>query len=210
LLVGAGRPISDAIRSRLQSDDATLHLEAGALRVAAKSSAAREFSVRLAQVPVADAGDLVITLTARAAPMAGAPPEIARLVHAALAPSGQDRKSVMSWMTTDAFTSRFYFRNVPAGQTDIVFTFESGAPVWISELSAYAAPDRMAREFTRGLVLANPSDRPQSFDLATIAPGRKFRRLRATPNQDTAINNGEPARQSLVLPPRDALFLIRD
>ena len=68
----------------------------------------------------------------------------------------------------------------------------------------------MVRAFARGLVLANPSDRAQVFELASIAPGRGFRRLQATGSQDGVTNNGERVGASVTLPARDALFLRRE
>ena len=116
----------------------------------------------------------------------------------------------MSWVGAEPFASRFYFRNVPAGATEVEFTFESAEPVWIMSLAAYAGADCVVREFARGLVLANPSDRPGAFDLAAIAPGRKFRRLQATGSQDGVTNNGERVGASVTLLARDALFLRRE
>ena len=145
--------------------------------------------------------------------MAGSPAGMARLLHAALVGAPKtDTKSpaLMSWVGAGAFTSRFSFRNVPAGRAEVEFTFESAEPVWITALAAYAGPDCMVREFAHGLVLANPSDRVQRFDLAAIAPGGNFRRLQATPNQDAVANNGAPVAATVTLPPRDALFLRRE
>ena len=67
----------------------------------------------------------------------------------------------------------------------------------------------MYREFERGLVLANPSPRPYTFDLATLFPGRSFRRIQGSPRQDPATNNGAPVAGTLTLGPKDALFLVR-
>jgi hypothetical protein len=65
----------------------------------------------------------------------------------------------------------------------------------------------MAREFEHGAVLANPSDAPFSFPLATLFPGRTFRRLTASPNQDPVHNNGAPVGSTLILNGKDAIFL---
>jgi hypothetical protein len=96
------------------------------------------------------------------------------------------------------------------GSAAVELTFESAEPVWITAVAAHAGAGAVAREFERGLVLANPSDRAQTFDLAAMVPGRNWRRLQATPDQDVAVNNGERVGASVTLPARDALFLRRE
>jgi hypothetical protein len=86
---------------------------------------------------------------------------------------------------------------------------EGGEPVTISAVSAHAAPDAMARVFERGLVLANPSLSPVTFDLRALSPGRAYRRIRATQGQDVAANNGAAVGETVTLGERDALFLVR-
>jgi len=87
---------------------------------------------------------------------------------------------------------------------------EGGAPLWLSRLAAYAYPDVMYREFENGLVLANPSLRAFTFDLAKLLPNRTWRRLRGSPLQDPQTNNGARVAGAVTLGARDALFLVRD
>jgi hypothetical protein len=65
------------------------------------------------------------------------------------------------------------------------------------------------REFEHGLVLANPSPRPYELDLERLLPGRKFRRLEGSPEQDPATNDGTPVGATLTLRPKEGLFLVR-
>ena len=67
----------------------------------------------------------------------------------------------------------------------------------------------MVRVFEHGLVLANPSLAPYTFDLETISPGRRYQRLMATSRQDTTANNAAPVQSLLQLGELDALFLHR-
>ncbi|MCU0875667.1 MAG: hypothetical protein MUE50_25320, partial [Pirellulaceae bacterium] len=60
-----------------------------------------------------------------------------------------------------------------------------------------------------GIVLANPSRQPYAFDLDKLSPGVRYRRIQATPNQDTQVNNGRPVAGVVTLDERDALFLVR-
>jgi len=118
-------------------------------------------------------------------------------------------KRYMSWANHRAFASGFYFPDVRSKYVDLEFVVEGGEPVRVHGISAHAHPDAIYREYARGLVVANPSPRPYEFDLAKLLPGRRYRRLRAQPHQDTAANNGAPVGASLTLAPKDALFLIR-
>ncbi len=75
-------------------------------------------------------------------------------------------------------------------------------------LSVYAASDARARLFERGLVLANPGLASCAFDVARLAPGRAYRRIRATEGQDAAANSGAPVGASVALGPLEGLFLV--
>jgi hypothetical protein len=115
----------------------------------------------------------------------------------------------MTWTGQQAFTSHFYFRDVPAGRIDLTFEFEGSEPVTISSLSAHPAADIVYREFERGLVVANPSEHPVSFELASLLPGKRYRRLRGSSRQDPVTNDGQPVGPQVTLPAMDALFLVR-
>jgi hypothetical protein len=129
---------------------------------------------------------------------------------------GQDEKAAtkpvrfMTWVNDKDFTSGFYFSDIRSSQVDLEFIMESAEPVWLKELAAYAHPDAMYREFERGLVVANPSPRPYTFDLERLFPGKRFRRLKGTANQDTQTNDGSAVGSRLTLEPKDALFLVRE
>lgn len=104
----------------------------------------------------------------------------------------------------------FHFNDTPI-HTPLTVTVRiaGGEPVTFERIGAYAAPGVMVREFAHGLVLCNPSPRPWEFDLATLFPGARWRRLQATPTQDLAVNNGQPVGAAVKLSPFDGLFLIR-
>lgn len=117
--------------------------------------------------------------------------------------------SLMTWVNEKPFTSTFYFRPIRWPKVNLSFLVEGSEPVTIQSLGVYPSPDAMYRIFQKGIVLANPSLKPYTFDLAALSPGRSYRRLQATPKQDVAANNGAPVSGTITLGPRDALFLVR-
>ncbi len=118
-------------------------------------------------------------------------------------------RSYMSWANDRSFTSAFYFRDIRSPAVDLKFTIEGDEPVTLEKISAHAHPDALVRRFEHGIVLANPSRQPYAFDLDKLSPGVRYRRIQATPNQDTQVNNGRPVAGVVTLDERDALFLVR-
>ena len=118
-------------------------------------------------------------------------------------------KSYMSWANDRSFTSAFYFRDIRSPAVDLKLTIEGDEPVTLEQISAHAHPDAMIRRFEHGIVLANPSRQPYAFDLDKLSPGVRYRRIQATPNQDTQVNDGRPVAGVVTLDERDALFLVR-
>ena len=115
----------------------------------------------------------------------------------------------MTWVNDRDFESGFFFGDVRARSIDLGFEIEGAEPVWISSITVHAHPDAIVREYERGAVLANPSLHRHTFDLASLFPGQRFRRLRATPAQDGETNNGQPVDSKVTLEERDALFLVK-
>lgn len=133
-----------------------------------------------------------------------------RLVATAASPSADaPGMSAMTWMNERPFTSTFYFRELRAAKVNLSFEVEGPEPVTLQAISAHLQGDAVYRVFENGIVLANPSLKPYTFDLAALSPGRKYRRLQASPNQDLAANNGAAVGDTITLGERDALFLVR-
>ena len=114
----------------------------------------------------------------------------------------------MTWVDGEAFTSYGYFSEIRSDTVDLALEVEGGEPVWITQVTAHAAPDAMVRLFERGVVLANPSPRRATFDLNRLAPGRRLGRLRGSSRQDPETNSGEPVGRTVTLGPKDGLFLM--
>lgn len=115
----------------------------------------------------------------------------------------------MTWLNDRSFTSTFHFREVHSPTVNLTLSIDGPEPVTISALTAHAHPGAMYRVFENGLVLANPSRRPYTCDLANLRPGRQYRRLQAVRGQDPHTNNGELVTGPITLGERDAIFLVR-
>ena len=132
---------------------------------------------------------------------------------AVVGPDGRDGLTrpvrYMTWLNDREFTSGFYFSDVRSKTVDLGWAVEGAEPIRIRSVRAHAHPDVIYREFEGGLVLASPSPRPYQLDLERLLPGRKFRRLRGSPEQDPAANDGSPVAGQLVLQPQEGLFLVK-
>ncbi len=113
----------------------------------------------------------------------------------------------MTFAGPTQFEATFAFREIATPGVDLSLSIEGTEPVWITEVSAHAAPDAVLREFEHGVVLANPSLHPVTFSLADLLPGRQFRRIRGSRAQDPQTNDGRPAGGSVTVGERDGLFL---
>ena len=117
--------------------------------------------------------------------------------------------SIMAWAGDGPFEATFYFRDIGHREVDVTFEAEGGEAVLVTNLRVYNAPDAMARAFRNGLVLANPSSRPYTFDLDALYPNAKLRKIAGKKTQDPVTNNGQPVGTAVTLPAEDALFLVR-
>jgi hypothetical protein len=115
----------------------------------------------------------------------------------------------MTWVNEDWFRSGFFYRHVRSRQVDLTFAIEGNQPVTLRSVTVHAHADAIYRVFEQGIVLANPSLKPYTFDLSRLSPGRSYRRIQATANQDTETNNGQPVGSSVTLGEREGLFLLR-
>ncbi|MBI5683734.1 MAG: hypothetical protein HZC54_01505 [Verrucomicrobia bacterium] len=117
---------------------------------------------------------------------------------------------IMTWANAEWFESGFYFRGLGSRAVDLTFEFEGSESVHLAGLTAHAAPDAIARDYERGVVLANPSTQPFAFDLAKLFPNARLRRLQGSPEQDPKTNDGSLAGATVSVGPRDALFLVKE
>jgi hypothetical protein len=117
---------------------------------------------------------------------------------------------LLTYGNSNVFPSSFWFRDMGKGTFNITLNIEGGQPVYISNFRVYNADDVMAGEYSNGVILVNPSTSVYQFDLSSLFSGSSFRRLTATANQDTAINDGSTVGSMITLDAQDGLFLIKD
>ena len=153
--------------------------------------------------------DLSVSLRLSASPLKGYPASVARRVNVT-ASRGTQRRGSFTWAGGKPFTATFYFRDIGPGPTDLGFSVEGDAPVRFLSMTARSAADAAYREFDNGVVFANNSTRPYTFDLLRLLPGASLRRIPGSANQDPATNNGRPLGATLTLGPKDALFVARN
>lgn len=238
LLDGAGLPPGEKLLGRLTSPDAALSVSGegisiaagtvGARRVGSASGddgasgtphASRNGALTLVLPDVAVTGpDLLVSVTLTADPMAAYPDECARIYNVSVLPNGERVTEAAheyvfhkyAHANGAPFTARFYFALIEAERVDLEVVIEGREPALLRGLTVYAAPDLVVRRFDRGVVLANPSKGPHEFDLESLAPGRRLRRIRATRWQDHEHNNGETVGATLRLGAHDAILLEDD
>ncbi len=100
------------------------------------------------------------------------------------------------------------FRDAGPGSVRFSFSIDGPEALRLRAMRAHVGPDATCRMFRHGAVFANPSSISYSFDVATLAPGRRFTRFRGTAEQDPQTNDGSAIGQTLSLPPLDALLVI--
>jgi len=188
--------------TRLQGDGIEFTRDGNVIKIAMKNAGDLRF--KLAGIP-ATSPDLLCTFTLRADPLPGYAPEYARLIQFGASPRPNELPN--AWVNQKAFTYRHYANDWQG--SELSFLIENNTPVWISGIGAFASQDGMVREFENGLVLANPSARPFTFDLRALFPNKTWRRIKGTAKQDPGTNNGAAVDASLALPAKDAIFLVR-
>jgi len=217
LLAGEGKAINEQFLKRLHSGNTAIQrLERSvlAIKIHCTDTDAYLMQFTLANIPLASK-DVVLRFHVRAEPVPDCPPAMARYVKVACRLAGKTKQenplsqSLLTWSDSRWFEATFYFRDLKRGIYSFDFNVDGTAPVYLSNITLHAHPDVMLREFEHGLVLANPSLEPFEFNIDKLSPGKKYRRLQGSPNQDPQTNDGSKVGDSVIIPPRDGLFLVK-
>lgn len=151
-------------------------------------------------------GELVLVLEASATARAAYPAGMPRYLRVAAGPGNRPLELAVP-VDAQFSTLVLSFRRLPVGSVPITISIDGTEPMRLRSIRAYAGGGAAVREFEFGAVLANASDLSESFDLATLFPGRTFRRLLGSAGQDPQTNNGSPVSGVVTLGPLDALLL---
>lgn len=189
------------------SDNAVITETVAGFTIQGKEPAQAITTIHL-KVPVDASGELLLRYTVSAQPSAMVAKDAPRILRVGTVKNRFDLHH--SWVDDQAIEYTFYGTALPAGEAVITFDIEGGEPWQVSRITAHAHPDVMLRGYDHGLVLANPSARPYTFDLARLLPNERFRRLEGTARQDRKTNNGQPVGAAVTLGPKDGLFLLRE
>lgn len=189
-----------------RSGSAKISRQGSELRI---STAAGPVAFRLNPVP-AQRGDLTVFATMRVAPLPKVASGATRTLRVRFLDSAGGKLLHESLRNLGAkpFEGVYSASALGAARVTIEFEVEGSADVWISRVSAHGTPDAVYREFEHGLVIANPSENPVTFDLAQVAPAAKFRRIKGSTLQDQKTNSGADEDRAFPLA-RDALFLAK-
>ncbi len=200
--------ISNDLLEHITTDSASVALDGKGLRISGKDSTQELTSFKL-RVPVHANGELLLRFRVSCEPSKQIPQQAPRTLRVGLVENRYDLSA--SWLDRQEMNYTFYATGLPANQeAAVTFDIEGSETMLIADLAAFAEPDAMAREYDHGVVLANPSAHPFEFNLASLFPGQKFRRLQATANQDTQTNNGQLVDGKVGLGARDGLFLAKE
>ncbi|MCF7848629.1 MAG: thrombospondin type 3 repeat-containing protein [Kiritimatiellales bacterium] len=217
LLGGDGIALPDSFVNAWTSSDAMIARDGAALRIDALSGengpSKQEMSVTMTNVTIGS-GDLLIRFETKCEKLTHFPADVPRWLFVTVdgrQPSADTADELFAWTGSNGWAEAvFYYRDAGPATVDIGIRFEGRQDVWLRNITVHNAADTMAREFERGVLLANPSVHSNSFDLATLFPGTALRRIMATPAQDTVVNNGLPVGATVTLDGLDGLFLLKD
>ena len=217
LLQGAGQRLDASFVNAWSSSDAQIELIGNELRFTALGPCTGSrvhtcMTVRYSGLEL-PTGDLTVFFELRADPLVGFPSDVPREVT--VRAMGQHTQApttqhLGTFAGSAYFLSSFYFRNAGPATVDLELEIEGGEALFLRGFTAHNAADALARDFHRGMVIANPSRSSLGFDLASLSPGRDYRRLRASQLQDAQHNHGGSQGRVGSLAALDGLFLVHD
>lgn len=217
LLAGQGKVIDENFLKRMSSGNASferVNLSVPAVKISCADPNAYFLYFKLADVPLSSR-NVVLRLHVRSEPADSCRPTMARYIKAACRRSQKANqvqklsRALLTWSDSQWFEATFYFRDIKSDTYSFEFNTDGTKPVYLSNITLHAYPDVMLREFENGLVLANPSLEPFEFNLAQLSLGKRYRRLQGSANQDPKTNDGSKAGETVTIPPRDGLFLVK-
>ncbi len=167
----------------------------------------------LPNVDVAGDEDLFVTLRLEGDPLEDYPTTVPRRVDVYATPQGEPLDAAnkeFTWLGPDPFDATLYFQRVGRGGVNLRFEVEGEGRLYFQRLTAHAAQNVAYREYENGVVFANASARPYTFDVASLFPSTlTLRHINGSANQDPhdQVNNGQEITGSVTLQAKDGLFV---
>jgi hypothetical protein len=161
--------------------------------------------------------DLFVTLRLRAEPLEGYPASVPRRLDVSATPAGEGVTPLnkeFTWAGSDLFEASFYYQDVGPGTVHLRFNVEGEQQVYFAGMTAHSAADGRYREYEGGIVFANPSTRPYTFNVGVLFKelldsGVTLQRLQGSLNQDPLTNDGSEVSEQLTLSAKNALFVVK-
>jgi hypothetical protein len=158
--------------------------------------------------------DLFVSLRLRAQPLEGYSASVPRRVDVSATPASETLSPTnqeFTWAGEESFTASLYYQDVGPGTVRLRFEVEGEQPLYFERITAHSATDGRYREYEGGVVFANPSTRPYTFNVGRLFPGVTLRRLQRSEKQDPheRVNDGSVVGEELTLQAKDGRFLVR-
>ncbi|WP_319268626.1 hypothetical protein [uncultured Draconibacterium sp.] len=188
-----------------------VQLNNNGLKITAQPNQHGNMKLLLKNVILPD-GDVIISFDAKSeTALPGFKDIIPRHISAKILgvkPNKHNAEKVLNYIgCTEYSPCNFYFREMDSQTVDIEIEIEGSGSIDIQNFMLLNDTQALAREFENGIVLVNPSTLPYKFNLETLFPNTKLKRLTATSKQDSKVNNGKRVSATVTLPPLDGLFL---
>jgi|GEM_PF-5891189 len=219
LLRGAGVSLSTSFMNKWSSEQADILKNGNGLTIRHKTKdkglAYEKMSFALNDITIPE-GDLFFQFELMMEPFTYFPADVNRYITVTV--DGNKNRpdfSKLRWQYATADRSgyrrvAFYCQSAGPATVTINIEAEGVEPLYIKNFTVHSAQDVLYREFEGGVVLANPSDTPHTFNLDKLFPGQRFKRLKGNDKEDpTNVNDGSKVSGNMELEPLSGIFLVK-
>ncbi len=207
VLAGAGVAWSSSFVASFDGAEVQFAVQSAStpILVVTRRQAAERLSFSIPAID-SDGPDVVLAFDVLGVKRAAYAPTIGRQCTVTVSGNGGELSQSVTAPTT-WFHVVLGFHGVGPGPLNVTVTIDGDVPLKVRALKIFAAPDAIARAFVAGAMFANPSAAEYAFDVASIFPRRRFRRLTGSLDQDPHANDGSEVGSTLTLGPLDALVV---
>jgi|GEM_PF-3387356 len=151
--------------------------------------------------------DITMFVTYYGDPVSGRPPAEGRAIDVTLRDSttGKSLQHYFAIANSRPFTASYFSSGIKSRKVYWDFSVEGSESFTIDRMTSHASADAVVREFSRGLVIANPSTTPYRFELNRLSPNRRYAPIDpSNPSRSTMENS---ALNNNITLTKDAAFL---